>query len=119
MEPSDLSEFLTWIGQRIRILRKERGVSQERLAELAGLHPTSLSDIERGKVNGALGTFRNLAEAMDVSLAELVDTSTDAMEVEDWREMRTLSLRINKLDSKKRAVFIEAALKLLDKVESI
>uniref|UniRef100_UPI0018E0C001 helix-turn-helix domain-containing protein n=1 Tax=Geomonas edaphica TaxID=2570226 RepID=UPI0018E0C001 len=94
-------------------------MSQERLSELAGLHPTSLSDIERGKVNAALGTFRNLAEAMDVSLVDLVETFTDAMGGDAWREMQTLSQRIKKLEPKRRAVFIDAALKLLDKVESI
>ncbi len=69
------SELLACIGKRIRMLRKEKGLSQEQLSERANLHPTSLSGIERGKVNGFIGNYANLAHALKVPLAELVDTS--------------------------------------------
>ena len=113
------TDMLTRIGGRIRALRKERGISQERLSEFAGLHPTSLSDIERGKANGFICNYFNLAEALEVSLADLVDTSADIDDSQSWREVRTLLKKVYSLDEKRRAVYLDAALKLFERVESI
>jgi len=86
---------------------------------MAGIHPTSLSGIERGKVNGFICTYLNLAKALEVSLADLVDTSTDSREEQTWREARTLLEKTKTLDPKRRAVYLDAALKLLERIESI
>lgn len=58
-------------GRRVRELRKERGLSQEKLAELAGLHYTYVGGIERGERNPALVNISRIAAALDVTLAEL------------------------------------------------
>lgn len=58
-------------GERIRTLRKERGLSQEDLAELCGLDRTYISGIERGLRNVALRNIESLAYALEVSLADL------------------------------------------------
>ena len=60
-------------GQRIRALRKERGLSQEQLAELSGLDRTYISGIERGLRNVALRNIEALAQALGVSIAELFE----------------------------------------------
>ena len=115
----EFTEFLLEIGHRIRILRKERGLSQERLSELAGLHPVSMSNIECGKVNVVISTYFSLAKALDVELADLLDTATDADNGNSWHEMRTLFEKSKKLDAKKRAVYLDAVLKLFERIESI
>lgn len=77
---------------------------QERLAELAGLHPRSVSDIESGKVNGFVCNYFNLAKTLGVSLADLFDASADFDEVETSREeLAALIVQIRNLDRKKRA----------------
>lgn len=58
-------------GQRIRELRRERGLSQEDLAELCGLDRTYISGIERGLRNVALRNIEVLAQALGVSLSDL------------------------------------------------
>ncbi len=58
-------------GRRIRTLRKERGLSQEDLAERSGLDRTYISGIERGVRNVALRNIEALSQALDVALAEL------------------------------------------------
>ena len=58
-------------GQRIRTLRKERGLSQEQLADLSGLDRTYISGIERGIRNVALRNIEALAQALEVSISEL------------------------------------------------
>jgi transcriptional regulator with XRE-family HTH domain len=95
-------------------------MSQERLAELAGLHPTSISDIELGKVNAFVCNYFNLAKALGVSLADLLDASGDIDEVESWRgELATLVDQIKRLDGRKRGVYLDAAVKLFERIESI
>ncbi|MBM4422449.1 MAG: helix-turn-helix transcriptional regulator [Chloroflexi bacterium] len=60
-------------GQRIRELRKERGLSQESLAELCGLDRTYISGIERGLRNVALRNIDALAQGLGVSISELFE----------------------------------------------
>jgi CheY-like chemotaxis protein/DNA-binding XRE family transcriptional regulator len=58
-------------GSAIRVRRRRLGVSQEELAERAGLHRTYVADIERGARNPSLHTIDRLARAFDVSIASL------------------------------------------------
>ena len=59
-------------GQTLRQIRTEKGFSQERLAELADLHRTYVSGIERGERNVSLVNIERLAIALDVSMASLM-----------------------------------------------
>jgi transcriptional regulator with XRE-family HTH domain len=81
--------------------------------------PTSLSGIERGKVSSKIGNYASLAQALDISLAELVDATTDFGDSESWRAARMLIEKLKGLDSKKRAVYLDAANKLIERIESI
>jgi transcriptional regulator with XRE-family HTH domain len=55
-------------GKRVRQIRKDKGVSQEKLAELAELDRTYISDIENGKRNVSIETVYKIAKALDISL---------------------------------------------------
>lgn len=57
----------------IRTLRKERGLSQETLAERAGLHRNSISLIERGESQPTVDTLFRLADGLGISAVELVE----------------------------------------------
>jgi transcriptional regulator with XRE-family HTH domain len=56
----------------VRERRQKLGLSQEELAERAGLHWTYVSGIERGRRNPGLNTLSALASALRFSLVELV-----------------------------------------------
>ena len=58
-------------GQRIRELRQDRGLSQEDLAESAGIHRTYMSSLERGLRNVGLDNILAIATALDVSPSDL------------------------------------------------
>jgi transcriptional regulator with XRE-family HTH domain len=58
-------------GKRVRELRKERGWSQEQLAERASLHWTYVSGVERGVRTPGLDVIGRLAVALKVSPSEL------------------------------------------------
>lgn len=60
------------IGLAIRELHNSSNLSQEKLAELSGLHRTYVSDIERGSRNITLNSLSKIADALQISLSELV-----------------------------------------------
>ena len=53
-------------------LRKEKGLTHEKLAELAGLHPTTLSLLERDKRQPSITTVFRLAEGLGLEAEELI-----------------------------------------------
>ena len=67
------------LGTAIRSKRNDLGISQEELADRAGLHRTYISDIERGARNLSLESIDKLAKALRISIASLfISTSTSA-----------------------------------------
>jgi len=56
--------------ERIRELRRVRGVSQAKLAVIAGMDPATLNRIEQGKANPNLRTLEKLADALGVGVAD-------------------------------------------------
>ena len=66
---------LTALGDAIRHIRKKQGVSQEKLALIAGVDRSYVGRVERGDNNVALLTLLKLAHALDVSGAELLKKS--------------------------------------------
>lgn len=64
-------EILRLFGERLRELRTQRNLSQERLAELAGLDRNYIGQIERAERNVALVNIVRIAQALDVEPGEL------------------------------------------------
>lgn len=58
------------LAQRIERLRKEKGLTQEKLADKAGLHRAYFWDIENGR-NISIKTADKIAKALGVTLSEL------------------------------------------------
>lgn len=58
-------------GQNLRRVREDRDLSQEALADLADIHRTEASLLERGGREPELGTLLKLAAALDVTVAVL------------------------------------------------
>jgi transcriptional regulator with XRE-family HTH domain len=67
------AKLLKTFGRSVRSLRKQRGLSQEDLAEKSGISRNYVSDIERGVRNPGLLVMVALAKALRVSLRELVE----------------------------------------------
>jgi len=66
-----MSNINVQFGKAMRRLRKRRGWSQEKLAELAGLHWTYIGRIERGRQNISLGNVGKIARALKVTPEKL------------------------------------------------
>lgn len=67
------SEILNRFGSKVRGLRKDLGFSQEELAERANLHRTYIGMIERAEKNITLLNIERLANALDVSVSQLLE----------------------------------------------
>jgi transcriptional regulator with XRE-family HTH domain len=65
-------EILLKFGDRVRELRKAKGLSQEAFASICGLDRTYISGIERGVRNISLLNIQLIAKALDISLANLM-----------------------------------------------
>lgn len=61
------------VGEAIKMLRKQKGFTQEKLAELSGIEPRSIIAIEGGGRNPTLKTLTKVAKGLNTSLKELMN----------------------------------------------
>lgn len=107
-------DLLKSLGERIKTIRKERKVTQERLAEVADLNLSYMSEIERGQANVSLCIVNSIAEALKVSIAELLaglpkDKSSD--------DLLILLQQAQTLDEKQQRIFVKAAKGILSGIQ--
>lgn len=80
-ETYSLELFLKNLGKRIQRLRKQAGWSQQKLAELAGLDRTYISGVEHGKQNVTLGAVSKIADALNLSLHEILKNENSSVKL--------------------------------------
>ncbi len=73
-------EFAIRLGERIRELRKMKGVSQLELAYDMEMSMNTISGIELGKISPKIDTLRKIALKLDVELPELFEFSSETSE---------------------------------------
>jgi transcriptional regulator with XRE-family HTH domain len=61
------------LGQRLRAIRQERGLSQQDLGASAGLSGKFIGEVERGDKSVSVDSLYRVGKVLKVSLAELVD----------------------------------------------
>lgn len=61
------------VGDRIRFLRKQAGLSQEKLALKAGIDRTYLAGIEAGKRNATIVSLEKIISALEISMKSFWD----------------------------------------------
>lgn len=69
------------VGQRLRDLREDRGLTQERLATEAGVHRTFVGKVERGESAVTVDTVAVFCAALDLTLAEFFEPFTEQFKV--------------------------------------
>jgi transcriptional regulator with XRE-family HTH domain len=65
---SDASRF----SARLRLLRKDRGLTQEQLAKAAGLERKTINRLERKRQNPSVATLARLCQALDCEIQDLL-----------------------------------------------
>ena len=75
------------LGQQVRALRRQRRLTHEQLAELAGVSLQHIGEIERGQGNPTLNSLVKLSDALDISLSELFENSEQYKSEKEMRDL--------------------------------
>lgn len=75
--------FRQQLGERVRALRVNRGIKQEKLAEIVNKSTEHISFIERGERSPSLELLIDISNALGISVSELLDIETEAKENRD------------------------------------
>lgn len=103
-----MDNIVKLFGERVRSLRRHKKLSQERLAELAGVHPTYIGQIERAEKNCTIEAACKIATALDTPLSELLrepsEGERNSVYLTDPAKEQLISeivLKLSLLDTKK------------------
>ncbi len=66
-----------FLGERLRALRKERGLSQERLGQRSKLSGKFIGEVERGEKSISIDSLYHVSVALDIPLRELTDVRSE------------------------------------------
>lgn len=115
------SNITTLFAERLRFIRKQNGLSQEKLAELAGIAPARISELESGNVNPTLETIQIVTNALGIQPIELFDfgrirNNTDIAEKKKLIEILQYTLMDRDLEEVNYVVdFTNRFLNIIDK----
>ena len=102
------------LGENIKLFRKLRGLTQERLSKKANLSRSYLADVERDRYNPSVDTLQAIARALSVGVNDLlgpsIEASSSVQSIKDASE--------NTYDYKKDQSIPPAVKDLLDKLSS-
>ncbi len=97
--------FKKKLGKRIQVLRKQKNLTQDKLAELVGIDAKNISKIENGNNFPSPSTISALAVALDINIYELFIFDNDI----DYEKMK--SEIIDSLESKENILKLYKVLK--------
>ena len=75
------------LAKRIRLIRKEKGLTQNQVAEAIGVSQPSYSDYETKAGNCTFYTLQKIAKALDVTVPFLVDVKNEVFKEEKIKEI--------------------------------
>ncbi len=108
-----MSDIAKTVGKRLRGYRTSNGLSQEKLAEKAGLHPTYIGQVERGEKNLTIESLEKITKALDIPMASVFE------KIEDRRDESNFSLKAYDLLSHKNAADREKLYNILLEIDSM
>jgi len=99
LEITSMSINYEMLGDKIRLVRTNRGFSQEELAEAANLTRESINRIEKGTLTAKLETISVIAGILDISIDYLLSNENEPSS-DPEAEIRSLLLDCNRLEKK-------------------
>ncbi|MBD2845571.1 helix-turn-helix transcriptional regulator [Paenibacillus sp. IB182496] len=80
------------IGNKIRALRKSKGLTQDNLSDVTGLDYRYIGAVERGEINFTMKTFEKILTSLDVPLHNVAnqlttDPSHPHAHIEEWEQL--------------------------------
>lgn len=95
-----MESMLTIVGERIRYIRKNRGLTQEQLGEKVGLPQSYIGGIERGEKNISIDTLERIVNALNINSEEVFKPmrNTEMFEKEKRIDLISVKLSERELD---------------------
>lgn len=109
-DQKEAETFVKGLGEKIRLLRVEQGLSQEKLGELAELNSNYIGQIERGEKSISVFTLKKIAEGLSLSLEELFRMIDPANRDDALGEIIALMLERPVYEHTKALALLKAAL---------
>jgi transcriptional regulator with XRE-family HTH domain len=75
--------YLTRLGEKIKLTRKSNGMSQQQLAAKSGFDYRYIGFLEKAKINPTIKTLERIARALDVHVCEILPSETEDRERAD------------------------------------
>jgi len=110
-----VSQELIMLGNRIREYRKERGFSQEILAEKSGVSTNTISRIEGGQMAMSVGILQKIVKALGVDANTLLGVSTEVNETKIW--VSAFSCRVQELKENEQEILKHTMNALIESME--
>lgn len=110
-----VSQELIMLGNRIREYRKERGFSQEILAEKSGVSTNTISRIEGGQMAMSVGILQRIVKALGVDANTLLGVSTEVNETKIW--VSAFSSRVQELKKNEQEILKHTMNALIESME--
>ncbi|ACL74446.1 helix-turn-helix domain-containing protein [Ruminiclostridium cellulolyticum] len=82
MSQKDKPTFLVLLGKKIRQSRLHKGLTQEDLSEITGLHPSYIGQIERGEKSPSVETLIDISKSLDTSISYILNVPDYKMKKE-------------------------------------
>lgn len=67
-----MAEYARAVGEAIRLIREQKGLSQEELAHRSGIHRTYVGGVERGERNPTVESLKKIADGLGVEPEEIL-----------------------------------------------
>ncbi|WP_439556683.1 helix-turn-helix domain-containing protein [Dyadobacter sp.] len=80
------------LSEKIRLIRLQKGLSQENMADMLGLSTTAYGDLERGRTELSVSRLENIAKLLDVKLPDLLGFDSVSMSETDWLKQENTRL---------------------------
>lgn len=95
------------IGEKIRLMRKAKGLTQEQLAEKIGIDNKHLSRIEKGKHLPTYKVLKNLAQFLDFDIYNLEETSISEIIIPDKFHLKSLKILNSAKNDTEKQYYLE------------
>lgn len=109
------SQELIDLGNRIRERRQEVCLSQEALAEKAGISPNTVSRVEGGQMAVTVGIFQSLLKALGCDANRILGIAV--LPPEDGRRLEEMFCRVRNLKQGEQDVVVQTMKALMDGLE--
>jgi len=105
------------LGNRIKESRQEKGITREKLAEIVGISPMYLGQLERGERRGGINNFIEIANALELSLDYLFFNEIQTATIKDKQILQKINETIESLSNDKKTLFLNIVLDIAARIK--